>query len=132
MSASEQSPAYVCIVKAGDTIGLLMTIENRVATIHGFESRMDGLRYFEDAYNTNHGRSYEASMSACINGIFFRPSILKLSIEEIKTCLPLGDTNVVKVRNVSGSMSLLPLDSVKAEALWDSGDKPKLIGQTAS
>lgn len=130
MSASEQSPAFVCIVKAGGTIGVMMTVENKVASIHGFHSRLDGLRYFEDGYNSNHARSYEASMSACINGISFRPSVLKLSLDEISALAP--ELRIVKVRNNSGSMTLLPLDPAKAEVLWESGDKPKLIGQSSA
>lgn len=130
MSNTEQAPAYVCIVKTSQAIGLMMTVENRVATIHGFHTPMEGLRYFEDGYNSNHGRSYEASMSACINGITFRPSILKLSLDEIRALAPA--MSVVKVRNSSGGMVILPLDAEKAEALWETGSKPKLIGETSA
>jgi len=117
--------AYVCLVQTGDMTGLMMTkTPEGPYNIQGFESLGDGLRYFEDAYNRAHGRSYEASMSACINAISFRPSILRLSIDTIKEHLAEG-TGVITVRNVSGSMSLLPL--VDAEQLWESGEKPKLI-----
>jgi hypothetical protein len=65
-------------------------------------------------------------MSACINAISFRPSILKLSIEEIKQHLD-GDAHAVTIRNVSGSMTLLPLKDV--DQLWESGRKPQLISE---
>lgn len=122
---------YVCLVKADGVTGLLMTRVTEggkdIWNIHGFESKMDGIRYFEDAYNRNHGRSYEASMSALINAISFRPSILQLSIPEIERMMP--EKAVVTVRNVSGRMTLLPLDPEKANSFWDAGVKPDLISR---
>ena len=118
---------YVCLVQADGITGLMLTkTPEGPYNIHGFESMGDGLRYFEDSYNRAHGRSYEASMSACINAISFRPSILKLSIEEIKQHLD-GDAHAVTIRNVSGSMTLLPLKDV--DQLWESGRKPQLISE---
>jgi hypothetical protein len=125
-----ETPSYVCLVQADGITGLMLTKTGdapggeKIYSIHGFESLGDGLRYFEDSYNRAHGRSYEASMSACINAISFRPSILKLSIEAIKEHLAEGAT-AAHIRNVSGSMVLLPLKD--AEQLWESGEKPRLI-----
>jgi|ERR1700739_29243 len=121
--------AYVCIVQTSEVTGVLLTLtgkteESKTYMIQGFETLKEGLRYFEDSYNRAHGRGYEASMSACINGIFFRPSILKLSIPDLKKHLEEG-VKPVTVRNISGSMTLLPM--VDATALWESGSKPRLI-----
>jgi hypothetical protein len=116
---------YICLVQAENITGVMMTkTPEGPYNIQGFTSLQEGLRYFEDSYNRAHGRSYEASMSACINAISFRPSILQMSIEEIKAKLADG-AKVVQIRNVSGSMVLLPL--ADAEQLWESGAKPQLI-----
>lgn len=116
---------YVCLVQADGVTGLMLTkTPEGPYNIQGFESMGAGLRYFEDAYNRAHSRSYEASMSACINAISFRPSILKLSLEEIKQHLD-GEGSAVHIRNVSGSMTILPLKD--ADQLWESGEKPQLI-----
>jgi len=118
--------AYVCLVQAQGITGLMLTKAHgqQRYSIHGFETLAEGLHYFEDSYNRAHRRSYEASMSACINAISFRPSILRLSIEEIQQYLE-GEPRGVHVRNVSGGMMLLPLKD--AEQLWESGVKPGLI-----
>jgi len=115
----------MCLVKTGGLIGLMMTRAEGKYLIHGFESETDGIRYFEDAYNRNHSRSYEASMSACLNRIFFQPSIVRLSIDEVRPIIE-GD-GVVTAINTSGGMVLLPLLKKQAETLWNSGVKPRLI-----
>ena len=121
--------SFVCIVETSEMLGLMMSrdSQSKKYLIQGFESLKDGLRYFEDGYNRNHSRSYEASMSDCINWIFFHPSIVSLDMEEIKALLT-TDQALVTCRNVAGSMTLLALKP-EAKAVWDSGLKPQLISE---
>lgn len=119
----EPEIAYVCLIKTSKHLGLLMTRPDpnnqNVVSIHGFKTETEGIRYFESGYNAAHGW-----VSACLNNIFFQPSILQLAIDSIKGHLPPQPQTVV-VSNVSGRMTLLPL--VNAEELWESGVKPQLI-----
>jgi hypothetical protein len=104
---------HCCIIKADKHIGLMMVRSQDVGVwnVQGFHSESEGLRYFESSYNRNHGRSYEASMSALLNGITFQPSIVSLPLED-----------------VSGSMNLVMLKP-EADKLWQQGKKPSLISQ---
>lgn len=117
------TPQFVCIVKTHEVIGLMLFQDGDGWTIRGFDSLGDGLRFFEAAYNANHFRGYEASMSALINGITFQPSIVKLTLAEIE---PLVQDRVrTTVRNASGVVHLLPLVP-EAATLWETGSRPKL------
>jgi hypothetical protein len=115
---------WVCLINTHKAIGLLMNMDDKVAYIYGFKSKKEGLRYFEDAYNRNHDMSYEASMSACINHIFFQPSIVSLTIEEIKA---IGPQKLLRLSHISGFMTILSLPRKAAKPIWDAGAKPKLI-----
>jgi hypothetical protein len=117
---------HCCIIKAD--IGLMMVRSQDVGVwnVQGFHSESEGLRYFESSYNRNHGRSYEASMSALLNGITFQPSIVSLPLEDIEPLFI--EKRVTTVRNVSGSMNLVMLKP-EADKLWQQGKKPSLISQ---
>lgn len=122
---------HVCIVEmSGENnkpiFGLLMSLPKGEDTysIRGFKSEQDGLEYFESAYRRAHQRSYEGSMSACINAIFFRPSIVQLSIPEIHTLIE--EQKVVRAHHTSGMIDYVPLIAEKAEPIWEKGSKPAL------
>lgn len=123
---------HVCIVemsgKDGQSVfGLLMTkpTGEDMWSIRGFKSEAEGLEYFESAYRRAHHRSYEGSMSACINFMFFRPSIMKLSIPEIETLIE--ERKIVRAQNVAGGVDYLPLVADKTQPIWEKGAKPALI-----
>lgn len=109
-----------------DRYGLLMTkTDEGIWMIHGFQTETDGIRYYEDGYNKAHAISYEGSMSACINYMFFRPSIVNMSLEAIESMV---DEQVVHtMRNVAGTCHFLPLIHAVADVRWNAGTKPRLI-----
>ena len=118
--------AIVALIKTDGKVYLMMD-SGTPSTIIGFESISKGIHYFEDAYNDNHNRSYESSMSACINYIFFQPSIVvfKDGIEYIEKILE-QPVKLWSTSNISGRILGLPLKKA-FYTLWDEGDKPKLI-----
>ena len=117
----------VCIVQTAEMTGVAM-VKDEVSqqwNVRGFQSVGEGLSYFETAYNRNHMRGFEGSMSALINGISFRPSIVTLSMPELKAIVE--EKRVHHIRNCSGRMSLLPLVKEKSDPIWEAGNKPHLI-----
>jgi hypothetical protein len=120
----------VCIVKANvhgkDTYNLLTTdaVEG-TWTIRGWKTSKEALEYWEGAYRRAHARSYEGSMSACLNFISFNPSILELTLDEIAPLIA-GDRRVVNLYTNSGSIDAVVLNN-KAAAFWERGSKPALI-----
>ncbi len=114
---------HFCIVEAETKLYIMLNDDN---TIVGYENETAGVRSWEDAYNRSHRRGYEASMSACINAISFRPSIVSAAdIDEIESLLA-PDRSVVAVRNVAGGIRGA-CTNVKAKEYWDRGVKPRLI-----
>lgn len=91
------------------------------------ESQLEAVRGVEDSYNRNHSRSYEASMSACVHAISFRPTIVQLpdDIEEIKKFLV--DGCLSRINNVSGTYYGRKLKPEIAETLLKTAVEPRLI-----
>jgi len=60
------------------------------------------------SYKANHGRSYEASMSACVHWMSFKPKMFRFEdLKEVRKYLD-GD-KVKQYKNVSGSVKAIPL-----------------------
>lgn len=124
---------WACIVETTGadgqpTYGLLAVKDGTGWAIRGFTSESNGLEYFQSSYNRAHRLSYEASMSACLNAIYFRPSIIQLTIAEIQPMI--SALNVVSWRNVSGHVDVIPLIADQAQTFWKRGKVPSLIGHT--
>jgi hypothetical protein len=116
----------ICLFKFDDKIYLLANEESKC--IQGFKSVKAGLAYFEDAYHANHARSYEASMSACVNFIMFQPSIVQIkSYKELKEKI-VDEKNfaVFELRNVAGWMVGISTRP-EAEKYWEEGTVPALV-----
>lgn len=95
----------------------------------GFKTKAEGLAYYEKGYRAGHQRSYEGSMSACINWMFFRPSIVRTTEEtlnEICKKAPDGRIMMSGLSHVSGFMRGIQLMEKEAEILWKKGTKPSL------
>jgi hypothetical protein len=116
----------ICLVKFDDKIFVMADADNQC--IQGFKTIKNGLRFFEDAYNENHARSYEASMSACVNYIYFQPSIVYVkSYDELKKkIVDEKDFKVYDLRCVAGFMVGISTRPT-AKEYWEKGHKPKLI-----
>jgi hypothetical protein len=101
---------------------------NHDRSICGFISIEAGRDSFEGMYMDSHRRSYEGSMSACINHITFQPAFISIeSLDEIYRWVADPERmKVCSVSNVSGHFVGLLLDSTKAASVWERGAKPKL------
>lgn len=116
---------YVCIAKMGVKYGLMALKEEGVWSIWGFESKGDGIRFFEDGYNRCHERGGSWSNSATMNWLLIQPSIIECNLEKLESIVQ--EKKVVSYRTVAGSINYIPLTET-AKEYWDSGFKPKLIG----
>jgi hypothetical protein len=118
---------YVALFKSSDDVYLLMT-DDIPYQILGFKSLQKGLNYFTDAYNANHDRSYEASMSACINFISFAPRIARFrSIEELKSKLLGKGYTLNQLSHVSGYYKALSCKAKTASNIYENAVSPELI-----
>jgi len=117
---------YIALIHA-DNKYYIMT--NREGTITAFETARKGLDFFENGYNMAHARGKEGSASACINNIFFRPSIVAMmDVDDIRNRLISNDgPHLVCLSNIAGVMNGLTTDTVKAKTEWENGVTPRLI-----
>lgn len=116
--------------------GKYYVVVNDDNSVAAHKSVEEGLKSFEKLYNTNHARSYEGSMSACINWLFFRPAIVGFaSLSALRKDLFAGiadeDIRVYSVRNVSGGFLGL-LCGEGADKVWQTAAKPALITEEAN
>jgi hypothetical protein len=127
---NQNKPFAVSLVKASDKFYVSL---NRDKSVCGFSSVAEGLASYEDMYNRNHRRSYEGSMSACINAMFFQPAVVLFdnANEFKKKLLPddldESDVRVVELSHVSGYMLGIEADKAKAARIWEKAAKPRLI-----
>ena len=127
---SKNTKAIVALIETNSGVFLMMTDprfekKSKKSEIQGFESIQEGVAFFERAYNAAHQGSYESSMSACINNIFFRPSIVEFNnVEEIVPFLA-EPVQLMTLTCVAGR--LYGLKFKDAKNLWEKGTKPELI-----
>jgi len=102
---------------------------NNDKVVAAFDSVEQGLASMEAEYNRHHRRSYEGSMSACINYLSFQRALVACeNVEDLKKkLLPHGEPNLVELSHVSGFMFAIRADTKKAKAIWDKAAKPALI-----
>jgi hypothetical protein len=122
---------YVAVMKTTEGYFLMLTqdTQSKIRSILGWKSLGDATRYFEDGYNENHRRGYEASMSACMNYIQFQPRILEFNgLQDMidKLRLTAGE-KAMRLHSISGSYEVMKLDSVLAEPIYKNAVNPKLI-----
>lgn len=123
------STNYICIVRAfQESKYVYIAVLNDDNTIWGNPDAEAILTTFESKYQEAHRRSYVGSMSACINWMFFNPSVVAVEdIEIIREWVPGKELQAATVSNISGSIKGILLDASKVAAVWDNGIKPKLI-----
>jgi hypothetical protein len=120
----------VCIMKIHDdgvAKYLLLASQERDDSwcVAGYETVKRGVDTFERMYNSAHRRSYEGSMSACINFIFMQPSIVEITEEELPK-LASKTPSVMNVHTVAGGFHGITTSKL-AEKYWEKGVKPALI-----
>jgi len=116
---------FIVLIKTNKGVFILAQSEKGNA-VQAFKRREEALGYFEDAYNDKHSSGYEGSMSACINWMFYQPSVVEVvGLEDIKT-IAAEEPRLFHLQNSSGSMTGIDTREV-AKELWENGVKPKLI-----
>jgi hypothetical protein len=95
-------------------------------SIRGWHTLREAKAHFEDSYNTAHSRSYEGSMSACVNFMFFNYSIIETDLEEIKGKIAAEDPGTLRISHISGRITGITTRP-EAKDFWDRGVKPSLI-----
>jgi hypothetical protein len=116
---------YIAVMKTVE--GYFVKVGKQDYAIIVFESARKGLDHFESAYNRNHARGYEASMSACINNIQYQPSIVAVSdLDDIKKRICPDEPKLVKLCGVSGFLTAITTRE-GIDKIWEEGVKPNLI-----
>jgi hypothetical protein len=116
---------YISIVLSD---GKFYVTTDKKGIISGFKTSQEGVTAYENLYMEWHKKDYEASMSACLNHMAFRPSIVKVSgVEEIRKIV--GDEpHLFDISHVSGFLTGIQIpDPVVGQEYWDKGAKPQLI-----
>lgn len=101
-------------------------------SVRGFDTTGQALNYFEESYNRNHSRGYEASMSATLNYIQFTPAVHEWNHDDLQ---PLVDDKVIdldtfraySIYSISGRMKGALCTGEKAQEFHDNGITPSLI-----
>lgn len=117
---------YVSLVKTDSNLLLLCDREGNVTA---FPTETEGIRYYEDSYRRFHLRSHESSMSACLNWMTYRPSILPVAdtADIMKRLVGAVPFRRVTCHHVSGSMEGIVCAAENADKEWEAGTKPRLI-----
>ena len=94
----------------------------------GFKTLEEGLNRYTNAYQRHHMRSYEGSMSACINSIQFqRKLVLFKSMDAVKAVLNKPPYRLTSFSGVSGSAYGIYVREDKVKALEARGKTPALV-----
>ncbi len=117
---------------ADDKYHLMMVRDDETKgwAVLGFDSLQKGLDYFTGGYNKHHDRGYEASMSACINYITFKPVIVVADDFEalMDVLVDRNNLRLTRIGNISGSYHVVTCkDIATAKVIYDGGTSPQLI-----
>lgn len=116
---------YLALIK--DSKDNVYIVLNDNKSINGFTSLKQGCKAFEDAYNANHSRSHEASMSACLHFIQFQPKITaKPVIEADLPAIAIDPPRATELTSISGRFIGLQIKP-EYHHLYETGVSPKLI-----
>lgn len=120
---------FVALIKAEEKICLVVNDDGQ--SISGWETKKAALSTFEDAYNENHARSHEASMSACLHFIQFQPRVWETQGEEEleERLLGPGPWHVTNMRAVSGSFRGIEYKRLEALKVYEEAFSPDLVKQ---
>ena len=97
-----------------------------------FKTKREAIDYFEKPWQEAHSRSYERSMSACLNMIAYNPCIVRINSEAMFDALfeNRDDTIYMKLSSASGNMNAVVIKQDVAESMREHGSSPKLIDET--
>ena len=119
-------PFYIVLMKTSDHVAVLANRDDN--TIAAKQHSHEWMQHFEEMYNRAHRRSYEGSMSACINNIMMQPSIVQVQdLDDIEQRVL--DVETAQVKSFWGTAGGFTGITSKTELqdVWSSGAKPRLI-----
>ena len=115
---------YIVLFECDNRLCIMADNEN---SIMAFETLEKGLNYFESAYNRKHSLGYEASMSACISFMQYRPSVIMVDgLDEIRDRIADVEPHLIQFSGLSGRMKGITTRP-EAKEYFDKGSVPKLI-----
>lgn len=123
------SPLHVLLIKAGDPTAYYLKTD-REGMVSAFKSVAKAVGHYEEGYNRKHAQGYEGSMSACINNMFFQPSAISMTLEDLGKLVERdadGVMHLTRLSHVSGFMIGIPCKLDEAAKLWQKGRKPRVI-----
>lgn len=117
---------YVAMVGFEGGYYVLLGDDNGVI---GFDSLRRGLDYFERAYNDNHSRGYEKSMSACLNFIAFQPKVVGIkNVRDLADRIVGSSQSVAtQLSHISGYYNTIECKADGAPEAYAKGRTPALI-----
>lgn len=133
MTLTNDKPFACVLVKItgdkGDEFYVELHQDRRVAAYPTVEA---GIAAIEKAYNRKHAVSYEGSMSACMNYMYFHRAVVACKdVDDLRAKVfggvPDADLRVVSLSHLSGYVLGLKADQELAAKAWKRAKKPKLI-----
>jgi hypothetical protein len=126
-SLDKTKPFAVVLIKTDDLIVLMYNREKTF--VQAFHTETDAVRWFEDGYNRAHSRSYEGSISACINRITLQPSVIVVENMDALVREFAEPDGTVRLMQAGTSLAWVYGVDVtsKAQKRWADGVKPRLI-----
>jgi hypothetical protein len=91
------------------------------------ENPIDAIRSIENSYNRNHSRGYEASMSAAVHAIMFRPTVVQIP-RDLSMIIEMFDgLSLYRINNVSGTYYGRRLKPEVAKELLKDGREARIM-----
>ncbi len=118
---------FILLVEVNDAFYILSDDDG---TVCGYDTEKAALDMVEGGYNSSHRRGYEASMSACVNWLFFKPKVVSTTGTDdlLARFFLTPQCTAVRLGSVAGSMTGLLCDR-DVKAIWDAGVAPRLISE---
>lgn len=100
--------------------------------IEAHSTKEGALAIFEDSYQRDHGAGYAESISAIINWLQYRPSVIKAKdLDWIIDNLIGWECNQLSyLSSDAGGLSGLECRADGIKEIWENGDHPRLIKDT--
>lgn len=115
---------YITLFKFQNQIYAACDEQGRISACEDKQVVLDS---FEKPYMANHGRGYEASMSACYHFIFFQPKVVFIQGMQSLQDVIVQPFSIATCRTVAGVMVGATCAGPGSEALYESGTTPRLI-----
>jgi len=114
--------SIIALIKVQEDVFIIL---NKDFSVAGFSSIEEGCQKFTAAYDINHERGHQASMSALIHNMQFQPRIVEIADDDLEKTVDLP-TKISRLSAASGSYLGV---KIKPEwhKLYDEGTSPDLM-----